>query len=556
MVYRGKPSAACGECRKRRSRCDLALPACGQCIRTKRKCPGYRNAVDLLFFDQNEQAAKRSKPRGGASDPPTSKVSSVQRHMASAVTCYYSMNNVILYQSVNDVAVNYFMDSYVGSDQKIAEFGFVSAIYSRQGFNSTELQRSLTAFGLAAYSKASQRPDLLRPATKSYITAVRGVNTMLSGSNFGQSGEALLASVVLLAMFEIIITPTGAGLANFSRHLKGAVTIASMLIKQKKAVDSKLLRSVLYCLIVEAWMQNKEFTPEFFVVYGELNSQKHPNSLFAAYVEALLENMAFRNKVNCGELSTPTEIIVEAVRVDRRTKDLMNLPDIGRFDKVWLPGDIRNIFQDALVHRTQSNFRAYMWNNLRIGRIHMHRLIISQCAMLLSSASDSPQENAEPEPETLSEHMRAWIAMQEQKSKLAMQYFAREVCGTLPQMGEHTNALPSLPEQVYQQVDDSPNAKGPPKVMDLPAMIMLSAIPRSCSLFIVFFQLSNLSTLPYITEDLRQWIQCRRADILANSNKQDSSMLRAMLDRSKLQKPPGAAPKTSHMPLTTARRLE
>ncbi|KAH8704082.1 hypothetical protein BGW36DRAFT_96322 [Talaromyces proteolyticus] len=45
----GRPSRACHACRERRIKCDFIRPACSQCLRIARACPGYRNQLDLVF---------------------------------------------------------------------------------------------------------------------------------------------------------------------------------------------------------------------------------------------------------------------------------------------------------------------------------------------------------------------------------------------------------------------------------------------------------------------------------------------------------------------------
>lgn len=62
MVYQGKPSAGCQNCRKRKIKCDEAVPACSQCINTKRQCPGYVARFDLVLRDQTK-AVKRKAQR-------------------------------------------------------------------------------------------------------------------------------------------------------------------------------------------------------------------------------------------------------------------------------------------------------------------------------------------------------------------------------------------------------------------------------------------------------------------------------------------------------------
>ncbi|KAF4449840.1 negative acting factor [Fusarium albosuccineum] len=67
MVYCGKPSGGCSNCRLRKIRCDQKEPACGQCEKRNQPCPGYRNLVDLMFRDEsshviNKAAKTRTRP--------------------------------------------------------------------------------------------------------------------------------------------------------------------------------------------------------------------------------------------------------------------------------------------------------------------------------------------------------------------------------------------------------------------------------------------------------------------------------------------------------------
>ncbi|KAL9124221.1 MAG: hypothetical protein Q9217_006428 [Psora testacea] len=75
MVYQGKPSTGCANCRKRKIKCDEGRPACSQCIKTKRTCPGYVARFDLVLRDQTNavrQKAQRKKELPSVSQKTTS----------------------------------------------------------------------------------------------------------------------------------------------------------------------------------------------------------------------------------------------------------------------------------------------------------------------------------------------------------------------------------------------------------------------------------------------------------------------------------------------------
>ncbi|KIW05523.1 uncharacterized protein PV09_03404 [Verruconis gallopava] len=65
MVYCGKPSRGCQNCKTRRIKCDEGRPCCGQCIKSKRECPGYPDEFDLIF--RNETAAVKKRAQRAAS---------------------------------------------------------------------------------------------------------------------------------------------------------------------------------------------------------------------------------------------------------------------------------------------------------------------------------------------------------------------------------------------------------------------------------------------------------------------------------------------------------
>ncbi|PKS10301.1 hypothetical protein jhhlp_002052 [Lomentospora prolificans] len=81
MVYCGKPSKGCQNCRERKIACDQRMPGCRMCEKHNRICPGYRNIVDLMFRDESEHVIRRAtKSRSRASRPKsTSPTSGTQK---------------------------------------------------------------------------------------------------------------------------------------------------------------------------------------------------------------------------------------------------------------------------------------------------------------------------------------------------------------------------------------------------------------------------------------------------------------------------------------------
>ena len=302
--------------------CDLAVPACGQCIRTKRLCPGYRTTSDLIICDQSNSVAIKSKSQGlPLRHPPSTGAYSPLIHADSRVANHGFENPPVQLGGfahriiLEDVAVKHFMAHYIGQDAESSQFGYLPGYYKDQGFNYAELQESLKAVGLAGYARSTRRADLLFPATKSYVAAVRSVNHAMSGPNLA-GRAATLISVMLLSLFEVMILPRASGLENLTKHLKGAMSIAHLSIKETKLADvhRKLLGTVIQAVVITYWVQEEPLPPEFFILKKE--AFFHPDSIHAQFLHMIIEVMQYRDALNEGDFSQASAALEEARRLE------------------------------------------------------------------------------------------------------------------------------------------------------------------------------------------------------------------------------------------------
>ncbi|KAK1460397.1 hypothetical protein CMEL01_03396 [Colletotrichum melonis] len=61
MVNTGHPSRACKLCRARRIKCDETKPFCLKCAKSKRSCPGYRDAFEINLRDETQSTIRKAK---------------------------------------------------------------------------------------------------------------------------------------------------------------------------------------------------------------------------------------------------------------------------------------------------------------------------------------------------------------------------------------------------------------------------------------------------------------------------------------------------------------
>lgn len=63
MVYRGKPSAGCENCRKAKKRCTLEQPACARCVKLNKPCSGYRDTTGLQIQDETLSVTRKAEKK-------------------------------------------------------------------------------------------------------------------------------------------------------------------------------------------------------------------------------------------------------------------------------------------------------------------------------------------------------------------------------------------------------------------------------------------------------------------------------------------------------------
>ena len=237
MVYAG-PSRGCHICRQRRikvyhalflarnqtdtAQCDQKLPACGQCIRKKKTCPGYRSEADLIFRVENDHAASLvagRKSRRRSSPPPRPHVSArsspgrVAQDFSESVQSPSTVvsfagpdqppNFRTLLPTLGERASCFFIANYILESSDVS-YGFMEYLPPIVGYQSgSMLSTVIECLGLAAMSNVagSQAPATI-VARRKYGEALSMVNRALQTPEIVTEDQTLL-SVMLLGVYEV-----------------------------------------------------------------------------------------------------------------------------------------------------------------------------------------------------------------------------------------------------------------------------------------------------------------------------------------------------------------
>ncbi|KAL6232253.1 hypothetical protein BDW75DRAFT_23360 [Aspergillus navahoensis] len=225
MVYAGR-SRGCHLCRKRKIKCDEALPECGNCRVYGQPCPGYR--LESIFRNETSKVEQLVKKSAGCLVSSSSGSQRARRLRRDARTSPSLTNYQVLDSTWEERALCYFFDQYTSGDDPDEAMSYLSSLPSlytacrENGIEnatpaSTCLRLAVDATALMTLSNHVNAPPLVLRAREYYGRALRVLQQALTTKTQAVKDETF-ATMVLLALFEDI-TGERNGLA--SSHAAG-----------------------------------------------------------------------------------------------------------------------------------------------------------------------------------------------------------------------------------------------------------------------------------------------------------------------------------------------
>lgn len=240
-----------------------------------------------------------------------------------------------------DIGLNFFMKHFTPGDPAVSQLSYVPDFYTDSGHANPGLHNSLIAAGLAGYAKASGKKDILEHATKSYIAAVKGINTALMDPKQATHDSTLL-SIIMAAMFEVLLLQRSGGMSNATKHLEGAVSLAALNLQRVKQtpITKRLLTTLIQSVIVNCWIQNTPLPPKFMELRRQIAEHINPYSVHGMFLDIILELIRFRHALREGQYDQPMAIIRRALEIDRTLAQFANdMPAHAKFDTIQLGSD-------------------------------------------------------------------------------------------------------------------------------------------------------------------------------------------------------------------------
>lgn len=479
------------------------------------------------------------------------------------------LNDLVMRQSSDDLGVKFFMSNYVGDAPALSMLNYLPDFYSQAGYASPELQQGIVATGLAGLAKSTGHTTMSDQATRCYISAIRGINGALTDPK-RVSLDATLMAIIMSAVFEIITSSSISATRNCSKHLAGAVSVASLMRNREQTVfTQRILSTLVQCVIMNCQINNEPPPPGFVELKAQVGGTVRQPTVHETFLDIIAELADFEHAMTTNQLDDPMTIITMVDEIDGKLRDFAkNMPIRWQFEEFHIEDhDAMQLAHDGCLHVYPQRFTALLWNNIRSMRIRLHQVILQQCHTFRDTLQ-FPQFDDFRERQDHSE--KVIIAM------------ARDLLRTVPQLtgyleqlqvyfdhsiGDHTleserfgRALQSvtmetadndsvalvqiIPHDIYDEetkghtgstVASSPSSSlyssSPSSAGSAPGTSGLNSRPRSATLFHTYFQLCALRSIPCLPDSMKSWIRDRMQWIESITNAEDIVHLRERLGK-------------------------
>ncbi|KAI9373098.1 hypothetical protein BJX61DRAFT_403394 [Aspergillus egyptiacus] len=449
MVFCGKPSKGCGECRSRKIRCDQGRPTCSQCAKGNRVCPGYRDELSLMFRDESQQvvrkaktgssgrrtkkaAARKSTPVPGSHSSSTNSpgvassagkaspsTTSPSVNFGSDITSFDDLEEVQLineeqlhqqeltykpckvqpsWQLTVDEAVNYFLRHNVWPgaifmmNWEPKSPGHPSATLSEQA-----QMAALVSVGTAMLSRVRRSEELKIAAAQEYGHALKLLVRAVCNEKESRANQTLSA-VLLLAIFEVITSRSIKSIEKWTNHIYGAATLLELRgPEQLQSEDGLKLFVQLRFQIIISCLQRGMRVPQSLLECTKIAMYLRPQ--IDAYCDRLiciagrLSNL--RADINTRVLTDANEILSRAYAIEA---ELLAWVAAGPPDFLYTTYECSSVEQWVRIfgnkpfpynkqyHVYTDLWICHTWNQYRCSRIVVCEIILS-CLRRLSAAS-------------------------------------------------------------------------------------------------------------------------------------------------------------------------
>ncbi|TQV92314.1 hypothetical protein V2A60_007006 [Cordyceps javanica] len=449
MVYCGKPSKGCSNCRKRKVKCDQGEPHCGQCQKRQLQCPGYRNLVDLMFRDESEHVIekattyrKRSDARKQSPSPaspyssddsfspsisarslswkeaqaaskfPSSKarrkkacatashgwLCEKQQEMVRAKNDPNKINPDLFLpchtvDSFHERGMAFFFSRHVArNDIGYQSYDFIYDVWkpppNPSPANQDSIAAGVVAIGLAGLSKVTRSTEMMDMARRNYGAALNLTTAALSDPSEAVKDTTML-SVLLLSTYEVVSGSTPQTMEAWQKHVDGAAALATLrgTDQFKTSAGCKMFQMLCYSVLLSCMRSDIPAPPVIEELRNKSLAMGKLDRTNRDLIDHMFRTTTVRHQIKTGIITGRDEIISALAKCDAEWALLASgVPDIWRYRNIRLPAA-----HPTAMHRNCHVYpgliAAITWNGIRSTRILLQEAIIEQLCHNVSNES-------------------------------------------------------------------------------------------------------------------------------------------------------------------------
>ncbi|KAJ9158387.1 Sterol uptake control protein 2 [Coniochaeta hoffmannii] len=446
MVYCGKPSKGCSNCRERKIRCDQREPGCGQCKKREQECPGYRNIVDLMFRDESSHVIKKAKAKARRRtfltvDPDSSSETEASRLSATPEPKSKSLSLITpnsrspqspavshadwtrddsallpspdsgswpatpmiamlynLHPTSQERGTAYFFSRYVAVDKDSSHqrFDFVYDVWKPASLVPERqvdgVLASMSAVGLVGLANMTRSSEAADAARKAYGTALRLTNQALRDPVEAVKDTTMLA-ILILSLFEMMTETTPETLQAWQEHVNGATALAKMRgVEQFNTPGGTKMFLKLCQKVMISCIQRVIPMPQTLIdLRKELVKKLKIDDPAWDLVDPVYKVLQTRHDMKKGCLTDVETIVTRLLAIEDEFETILS-----RFPKEWNYRTVQvtrrhPAIYRGLCHVYPSLYLSSIWNGVRTCRILVLETLLVQILTGVQSSQGSAQ---------------------------------------------------------------------------------------------------------------------------------------------------------------------
>ncbi|KAL4946611.1 hypothetical protein BDV06DRAFT_231728 [Aspergillus oleicola] len=455
MVYHGKPSKGCGNCRTRKIKCDQGRPACHECTRTNRTCPGYRDEWSLMLRDETRSVARKHSSKSPSAASSESSIPLRRQNSPRSTfpgpflgpefhAAPYELTNspisfedsIFDFDSASDPGVYYphhwpsplgtnpsqgfstreaicfFLQSHaIPGNSSISEA--LTFFLANPGNSPSQraIRSCIAAVASAMLARVRRDPSLQQAARQEYGSTLTLVNQALADSEEAKTSHTL-GAVVLLSLYEIVISRTPQGISGWTNHIRGAAALLEHrgLSQLQSEAGVRLFLHLRYQIIISC-LQRDVHVPASLLKGKPLDVVPGIQNVHASKLILLIAQLSnLRADIHTQALSNPQQILAKASAIEA---DLISWlaslpPEFTYSTRTFMPSD--QYFERAChglrpyvneYHIYPDMWALNCWNHYRCARILVSEIMLSSLHKITSTSPTTSSEDLRAHVKTL-----------------------------------------------------------------------------------------------------------------------------------------------------------